>query len=464
MSDTKRAALYIRVSTEEQARHGLSLDEQKKALTDYAAKNHYDIMGIYADEGATARKAISRRKELQRLLHDVQADLVDVILFIKLDRWFRNVKDFYAVQTILDAHNVEWNAILEDYNTQTSAGRLNLNIRLSIAQNESDQTADRIRFVFEGKKKRHEALTGTMPLGYSIKDKHIVPNADAPKVLDLFQHFLAHPSIIDTMEYGREKYGFNLRRISYRRIFANPAYIGTFYGVPEYAPPIVPREMFDRANAIINERKRLTAPRAGKLVFLFSGLIHCPVCHHIMIGTKGHKYKNQTEYMNKHYRCPTHMLEKTCPFSGTIFERPLERYLLDHLQEKLAAYQIELDTKRKKSGEEEHARQVASIRSQLTRLKDLYVNGFIDRDTYVKDFDKYNDKLTAALKTAPVKTNGMRENLQDLMNNKDWRAMYENLTPKAKKDFWASILLRIDVTHYERGRDGKKEFALTFVH
>ena len=122
----KRAALYIRVSTDEQARHGLSLGEQRADLERYANAHHYTIVGIYADEGSTARKALSRRKELQRLLDDVRDDKIDIILFKCLDRWFRNIRDYYKVQDILDAHHVDWEGTQERYNTTTTNGRLML--------------------------------------------------------------------------------------------------------------------------------------------------------------------------------------------------------------------------------------------------------------------------------------------------------------------------------------------------
>lgn len=84
MTDTprtgKRAALYVRVSTDEQARHGLSVDEQQHALREYAAAHDLSIVGVYTDEGTSARKSLSRRKALQELLSDVKADLIDVIL------------------------------------------------------------------------------------------------------------------------------------------------------------------------------------------------------------------------------------------------------------------------------------------------------------------------------------------------------------------------------------------------
>ena len=89
-----RAALYIRVTSEEQARHGLSLQEQRDALTRYAKANKMTVVGIYEDAGISARKPYKKRPALLRLLDDCKAGKVDTILFIKLDRWFRNVAGY----------------------------------------------------------------------------------------------------------------------------------------------------------------------------------------------------------------------------------------------------------------------------------------------------------------------------------------------------------------------------------
>lgn len=96
-----RCALYDRVSTELQVRDGLSLDAQRRALTDYANAHGYEIVDYYSDEGITARKKMQNRKELLRLLEDVRADKIDLILVTKLDRWFRNIKDYHNTQAVL---------------------------------------------------------------------------------------------------------------------------------------------------------------------------------------------------------------------------------------------------------------------------------------------------------------------------------------------------------------------------
>ena len=153
-----RTALYIRVSTEEQAIHGLSLEAQDAVLTDYANKNDLTIVGRYVDEGITARKKMTNRKALVRLLEDVKADKIDLIIFTKIDRWMRNVYDYHKVQEVLEKHNVNWKTIFENYDTSTSAGRLHINIMLSVAQDEADRTSERIKAVFENKVKNKDYL------------------------------------------------------------------------------------------------------------------------------------------------------------------------------------------------------------------------------------------------------------------------------------------------------------------
>lgn len=135
-----RVALYIRVSGEEQKIKGLSLESQRERLEAYAREQGWVIVGIYIDAARTARKKLHKRSEFQRMLDAVRHDEVDMLLFTRLDRWFRSVPDYYKVMEVLEAHNCEWKTIDdgEGYDTTTASGRLYINIKLSIAQNEAD--------------------------------------------------------------------------------------------------------------------------------------------------------------------------------------------------------------------------------------------------------------------------------------------------------------------------------------
>ena len=162
MSRIIRCAIYDRVSTDIQVQQGLSLDTQKELLTEYANTHGYEIVDYYIDEGLTARKKLKNRRDFMRLLDDIRADKIDLVLVTKLDRWFRNVKDYHNVQAILEEHHCNWKTVLEDYDTSTADGQLKINIMLAVAQNESDRTSERIKVVFEHKKRNQEQWTDSI--------------------------------------------------------------------------------------------------------------------------------------------------------------------------------------------------------------------------------------------------------------------------------------------------------------
>lgn len=292
----KRAALYIRVSHEEQAMNGYSLQAQENRLRSYATEKHYTIIDIYRDEGLSARSRPGRRKEFARMIRDIQHEKIDIVIFIKLDRWFRNVSDYYTYQAILEEYHVEWETTEEEYNTSTAQGRLYLNIKLSIAQNESDTTSERIRFVFADKIKRGEIISGKLPLGYICQNKHIVPDAaTAPIVRALFQHYLSTGSIRSVVYLLASVYGITRSYTALTKLLRNTKYIGTCYGIENFMEPIVPQDLFYAVQEKLNGTNPLTNARSpSNPRYLFTGLLTCPECGHKLIGLTRH-YKDNPE-------------------------------------------------------------------------------------------------------------------------------------------------------------------------
>ena len=208
MAKRIRCAIYDRVSTDIQVESGLSLDTQKELLTEYATSHGYEIVDYYADEGITARKKLQNRKDFQRLLNDIQHDKIDLVLVTKLDRWFRNVRDYHNTQAILEEHHCNWKTILEDYDTSTADGQLKINIMLAVAQNESDRTSERIKVVFEHKRRNGEHITGKPPFGYMVVDKKLQKNPDERKIVeDFFDQYFGSMSKRKAIEYIQDVYG-----------------------------------------------------------------------------------------------------------------------------------------------------------------------------------------------------------------------------------------------------------------
>ena len=322
MTYHKKAALYIRVSHEEQAMKGYSLQAQENRLRAYAAFKGYEVVDVYKDEGVSARHRPGHRREFARMMHDVTAGRIEIIVFIKLDRWFRNVSDYYSYQSILDAHHVEWETTEEDYNTSTAQGRLYLNIKLSIAQNESDTTAERIRFVFADKIKRREAISGKLPLGYAIENKRIVPNQHAAVVRDIFHHYLAVKSIRATMHYLYNRYHIKRTYPAMVKLLRNEKYTGLAYGDPQYLPPLISQETFSAVQHLLEEQRRFH--QTPHRLYLFTGLLHCPHCGKRLVGLTRHYKTRQYIY----YHCPSPTGSPIASHSFRLKEAELEEKLL----------------------------------------------------------------------------------------------------------------------------------------
>lgn len=459
----KRAALYIRVSSDEQARHGLSLGEQRADLLNYAKEHGYIVMGIYADEGVTARKAMSRRKELQRLLADVERGLVDIIVIKCLDRWFRNIADFYKVKEKLDAYGVDWECSREQYNTTTPNGILMLNLKLSIAQNESDQTSERIKYVFEGKLKRGECLSGHLPLGLVSVNHHAVRDENtAPIVEFMFNHILNGGSTHSLLQLVYQKFGRRLTVPRVSRMLRNRAYIGEMYGVPDYVPPIIPHDVFQRAQNILAKNAKFTP--TGR-IYLFTGLIRCPQCGLTLSGNRGRRTCSDGQW-HFQYNC-NHRVNRDmpgCHFARGVYENKLERYLLDNLQALIKEHFIRLDEYRRQQCKDLPEARIEMLQAKLSRLEDIYLDGMMDKEKYVKSYKEISSEISE-LSSLIDHTLTAPHALQEIVDDKDFRDTYESLTRENKQRFWKSIIesITFDDTPETRGRGAYIPFRVSFL-
>jgi len=334
-----RAALYIRVSTEEQAMHGYSLQAQEDNLIQYAREHGYKIVDIYRDEGNSARKPVMKRKVMLQLLEDVKSGKIDRIYVTKLDRWFRNVREYHIVQHILESHNVTWHATLEEYDTLTANGRFRVNMMLSINENESDRTSERIKFVFESKRQRKEWCftggPGQWPYGYmpEVIDgiKRCVKNPEtAPIVQDFWDYVVKYNSVRKAGMYCCEKYGIIRNYRSWMVTARNELYTGTFHGVEDYCPAYISRADWER---IILGHEIIKKTQRPERVYLFTGLIRCPGCGNTMKATfRTYPSDRMKEYNG--YRCNNAKLRQ-CTFRHQLSERKIEKYLLTNIRSDL---------------------------------------------------------------------------------------------------------------------------------
>ena len=422
-----RVALYIRVSTEEQARNGLSLRDQINTLREYAREKGYTVVGEYQDAGISARKPYKKRPALLRLLDDCRAKKIDLILFTKLDRWFRNVGNYYAVQDVLDANKVNWQAITEDYETVTASGRLKVNIMLSVAQDEADRTSERIKFTFEEKRARGESTNGKAPLGYKIVNgrPEIDPEA-ADAALDMFRTFVATRSALAATKKLRSAWGVTRDVANVRRLLKNKMYIGNFLDTE--CPALIPKDVWDQTQAIRASRGP-RSPKYGTHTFLFQGLIRCAECKHAMSASMMSPKKTR-EYV--YYRCHERDFGR-CTHSHWIREEKLEKYLLDNLAAIAEMQNLNLSRMEKPKKTVD----VSKIRAKMEKLKDLYLSDLIDRDMYERDYLALKKDLEPEEAKIDVPSKVDVEGIKTALS------LYDDLDRAGRREFWSRTIKRI---------------------
>jgi site-specific DNA recombinase len=196
-----RCAIYTRVSTDQGLEQDFnSLDAQYDAAQAYIRSQTHAgwilIRTRYEDGGYSGGS--TDRPALQRLLADVKAGKIDVIVVYKVDRLTRSLADFAKLVELFDGHGVSFVSVTQQFNTTTSMGRLTLNVLLSFAQFEREVTSERIRDKIAASKRKGLWVGGIAPLGYATKDRKIVVvEEEAERVRTIFRRYLELGSLTD---------------------------------------------------------------------------------------------------------------------------------------------------------------------------------------------------------------------------------------------------------------------------
>lgn len=457
-----RCALYDRVSTDLQVRDGLSLDAQREALTSYARAHEYEIVGYYSDEGITARKKMQNRKELLRLLEDVKADKIDLILVTKLDRWFRNIKDYHNTQAILEKHHCNWKTIFEEYDTSTANGRFAINIMLSVNENECDRDSDRIKEVFAYKRRNGEILSGAhVSFGYRVENKKFVKDEKAsPIVDDFFEHFFTFYSKRKTVNYIMEKYGdLAPAETTLMYMFKNPVYYGHAYGKDNFCEGYITKEQFLKIRKIGN----LKVYSGSNEPYIFSGLIKCPFCGHNFAGYQ-HKTKkaNGKVYVSPVYHCKQKQRSRLlCTGGIDIYETTVEKYLLANVENKikeLLDLQMEFRLKLLKDTGSDPQAELNKLKSELSRLNILFQKGRITEEYYDAQYGQLADKLSMCKSTLEAASGCTAKPIINAFSG-NWKEAYLQLDKEHKQAFWHDKIESIQVNP-----DTHKLCGFNFLH
>lgn len=438
-----RAALYVRVSTEEQRLHGLSIEAQTMALKEWAAQQGHDVVGIYNDAGISARKPAKARPQLQQLLQDIQSGAVDLVAFTKLDRWFRNVKEYYKVQEVLDKYKVPWVAVQEDYETATASGRFKTNIMLAVAEQEADRTGERIKAIIEMKRAKGEVAGGKPPTGYRVSaGKYVIDSTVEEAVRFFLKRYMDTAELMNTADIVRQTYGLHLTYRKMYGILSNPIFAGHApYGD---CPSYITDDEFDRIQQM---RGTVVQKAKDDRVYIFSGLLFCAEC--------GGRYKargNQKgDSFYSYYSCAKRERRAGCDNHARLSCGSVEKFLLENLEAHAQGFLADISQQSEqecRKPETERAAKVQRLKSRMAKLRDLYLDSFIDREEFNKEYEKIQLQITQLESIKPDRTSHVIQRLTDLRGT-DWRSIYKDFTDEQKRIFWRSIISRITVN-----RDG----------
>lgn len=314
-----RCAIYTRKSTEE----GLdmdynSLDAQREAGEKYIEAMRGEgwriIPDLYDDGGFSGGNM--DRPALKRLIDDINAGRIDIVVVYKVDRLSRSLMDFAKLVEVFDAHGCSFVSVTQHFNTKDSMGRLTLNILLSFAQFERELTGERIRDKFAASKMKGMWMGGPPPLGYDVADRQLVINPkEVPLVARIFERFIALESIsLLAAELNKDGYhtksyisrtknkvgGRHFTKNVLINTIRNRLYIGDVHHRGKYYPgqhkAIISNEVFEKAQAVfktnMKERRKRTFIIRSKA--LLKGIIVCGKCGGAMSPT-------HTRKKNKHY-------------------------------------------------------------------------------------------------------------------------------------------------------------------
>ncbi len=213
------AAIYIRVSTEEQVKHGISMSAQEEALKNYASALGYEVLRIYKDEGKSA-KDIKGRPEIVELLEDAKNHKFQAIFIYKLDRFSRSLRDLIETIEKLKQWGVDFISLQDKIETTSASGKLMFHIISAFAEFERNVTGERTKFSMDKKARDGSPITRA-PYGYKIVDKKLIPSEHSYLVNEIFQDFLNQKISLTQLS---KKYGFSVNGL--KKILTNQAYLG----------------------------------------------------------------------------------------------------------------------------------------------------------------------------------------------------------------------------------------------
>lgn len=401
-NERKTAGVYIRVSTEDQAREGFSLGEQEEKLLQLCKFKELEVYKVYKDAGISA-KDMEHRPQFQAMLKDMKEGKINYIVAYKLDRITRSVRDLEELISVLEQYNCFLLCDRDDVNTSTANGRFFVRMLTVLSQLEIEIVSERTKFGLNGAIKSGH-IPGQRPFGYTKSEdkKMIVDNATRPYIEKIFDMYLEGKSFQQIANYFKENNIYpkkKWRDTTIQKIIDNKIYMGDYeqykrIGKQENLEPIVYMNVVEpiisraKWEECQKQKERNQRTYTRDRIYTFFQRLKCPSCGRIMKckGSGGSKRK----YM--YYTCEYCHVN----FNENYVEELLESFIYDLLEYDMAVKKFFLpilEDKNNKIDTTTINKEIRNLEKQRDRIKQAYIKGIVEMEDFKEDYKLIEDKL-----------------------------------------------------------------------
>jgi len=399
--DKKKCGLYMRVSTDDQAKEGFSLPEQKERLEAFCKFKNYEIIDYYEDAGISAKTG-NHRPEFERLKKDIKSKKINTIVALKLDRITRSIYDWEELITFLDENDAYLDCANDEINTTTANGKMISRLLMSVSQNEIERTSERTKVGMAGAIKSGH-IPHKAPLGYKHEDKKLVIDYSTKdiviRIFDLYYNGYSYQKISNLFNEEKVLGKDNWRDSTIVGIIENEIYKGDFiHGKKTKHPtyyedvvePIISKEMWADCQV---QKKKNSRSYQRTLTYLYLQKLKCPKCNRIL-GGKATTKKNGNAYF--YYYCHDCKIQ----FKENLITDYFSQFIDELTEYDSVVNQFFLPMIKQKFDEpkEQLEKEINEQNNKLERIKKAYINGAFELKEYNEE-KKIVENAIAELET-----------------------------------------------------------------
>lgn len=410
-----------------------SMEQQIADCTEYIKRNYTDYtITVYDGDYALTGHSTAKRKDFQRMMNDVRAKKIQLVVIMRYDRIARNMRDFCNLYHDMEENGCNLVSVSQQIDTSTPYGKNFMYQMANMAELEWAIISERYKDTAKYKREHGYAYTGRVPYGYKIElqadgHKRVVKDPDHDAMI-VFDFYKKHKNKSKTVEYIRENFKQDFTYDMLRKMFETSMYTGKVQGNEHFCEPYLTDEEWEQIKTV-----KIHKFTPSNKVYLFSGLVKCPYCGNTMHST--YSGKKELQY----YRCG-YVAHRKVHDGILVSEVALETALLAQigsiLDEKIInAKFINGKNKKPTTG------QIDALEKQCERLNYLFEKGRIDVSKYERKYDSIQKQIDELKPQKEINYSSIKATLSD-----GWKDTYKALDAEHKQLFWSNLIEKIIIS------------------